>query len=149
MILEGDPAARRGQPAVLEAAYAEPRLRALFPFPSHGALNFHRNTQFPWSNDLPFIVGDAQSCIVYAPLGTPQRVLGQSLTPQEAAALVVAHLPLRAGLRRTVAPAGQPHRLSIAGRARYPRAGADGVGHPRQSTTSAPPVNRRAASGAG
>ncbi|GAA2812057.1 hypothetical protein GCM10010505_42690 [Kitasatospora aburaviensis] len=93
MILEGDPAARRGQPAVLEAAYAEPRLRALFPFPSHGALNFHRNTQFPWSNDLPFIVGDAQSCIVYAPLGTPQRVLGQSLTPQEAAALVVAHLP--------------------------------------------------------
>ncbi|MFI6849692.1 DUF6193 family natural product biosynthesis protein [Kitasatospora sp. NPDC050467] len=66
---------------------------ALFPLPSHGALTFHRNTQFPWSNDLPFIVGDAQSCIVYAPLGAPRRVLGESLTPHEAAALVVAHLP--------------------------------------------------------
>ncbi|CAM5643674.1 hypothetical protein SAVIM338S_06336 [Streptomyces avidinii] len=77
----------------MAAAYAEPRLRALFPFPSHGALTFHRNTHFPWSNDLPFIVGDAQSCIVYAPLGTSPRVLGESLTPDEAAALVVTHLP--------------------------------------------------------
>ncbi|WP_030732213.1 DUF6193 family natural product biosynthesis protein [Streptomyces sp. NRRL S-237] len=92
-ILERHPTARQGEPAVIEAAYAEPRLRALFPFPSHGALSFHRNTQFPWSNDLPFIVGDAQSCIVYAPLGVPQRVLGESLTPHEAAALVVARLP--------------------------------------------------------
>ncbi|MEU3910364.1 DUF6193 family natural product biosynthesis protein [Streptomyces sp. NPDC029721] len=47
-LLERHPAARRGEPAVIEAAYAEPRLRALFPFPSHGALSFHRNTQFPW-----------------------------------------------------------------------------------------------------
>ncbi|MGW3328823.1 DUF6193 family natural product biosynthesis protein [Streptomyces virginiae] len=93
LMLEGHPTARRGEPAVIEAAYAEPRLRALFPFPSHGALTFHRNTQFPWSNDLPFIVGDAQSCIVYAPLGASPRVLGESLTPNEAAALVVAHLP--------------------------------------------------------
>ncbi|MEV0535562.1 DUF6193 family natural product biosynthesis protein [Kitasatospora sp. NPDC050463] len=92
-ILERHPEARRGEPAVIEAAYAEPRLRALFPFPSHGALTFHRNTRFPWSNDLPFIVGDAQWCIVYAPRGVTQRVLGESLTPQEAAALVVAHLP--------------------------------------------------------
>ncbi|MFJ1591812.1 DUF6193 family natural product biosynthesis protein [Kitasatospora albolonga] len=96
-ILERRPGARLGEPAVIEAAYAEPRLRALFPFPSHGALSFHRNTQDPWSNDLPFIVGDAKSCTVYAPLGVPQRVLGASLTPQEAAALVVAHLPLGCG----------------------------------------------------
>ncbi|MGW5803980.1 DUF6193 family natural product biosynthesis protein [Streptomyces bacillaris] len=92
-ILERHPGARLGEPAVIEAAYAEPRLRVLFPFPSHGALTFHRNTQDPWSNDLPFIVGDVESCTVYAPLGAPQRVLGLSLTPQEAAALVVAHLP--------------------------------------------------------
>ncbi|MFJ8210596.1 DUF6193 family natural product biosynthesis protein [Streptomyces sp. NPDC096033] len=92
-ILERLPGARRGEPAVIEAAYAEPRLRALFPFPSHGALSFHRNTQFPWSNDLPFIVGDAEGCIVYAPRGASERVLGDSLTPQEAATLVVAHLP--------------------------------------------------------
>ncbi|WP_078942506.1 DUF6193 family natural product biosynthesis protein [Streptomyces globisporus] len=63
----------------------------------HGALSFHRNTKDPWSNDLPFIVGDVESCIVYAPLGVPQRVLGESLTPQEAAAWVVVHLPSDCG----------------------------------------------------
>ncbi|WP_258047492.1 DUF6193 family natural product biosynthesis protein [Streptomyces sp. SM13] len=82
-----------GEPAVIEAAHTEPRLRALFPFPIHGSLTFHRNTEFPWSNDLPFIVGDVQACTVYAPLHAPKRVLGESLTPLEAAALVVAHLP--------------------------------------------------------
>lgn len=92
-ILNRLPGARRGEPAVIEAAYAEPRLRALFPFPSHGALAFHRNTEFPWSNDLPFIVGDGQACTVYAPLHASKRVLGESLAPQDAAALVVAHLP--------------------------------------------------------
>ncbi|GHG43191.1 hypothetical protein Shyd_86960 [Streptomyces hydrogenans] len=91
-MLEGHPGARRGDPAVTAAAYAEPRLRALYPFPSHGALTFHRNTQFPWSNDLPYIVGDAQWCIVYGPLHVG-GILGESLTPREAAALVVAHLP--------------------------------------------------------
>ncbi|MEU7021849.1 DUF6193 family natural product biosynthesis protein [Streptomyces sp. NPDC046203] len=93
LMREGHPGVRRGDPAVVAAAHAEPRLRALFPFPSHGALTFHRNTEFPWSNDLPFIVGDAHSCVVYAPLGRRRRVLGESLTPREAAALVVAHLP--------------------------------------------------------
>ncbi|MFF1867718.1 DUF6193 family natural product biosynthesis protein [Streptomyces sp. CB03911] len=92
-IMERLPGARRGEPAVIAASYAEPRLRALFPFPGHGALTFHRNTQDPWSNDLPSIVGDAQACTVYAPLRAPERILGESLTPQEAAALVVAHLP--------------------------------------------------------
>ncbi|MFE9141888.1 DUF6193 family natural product biosynthesis protein [Streptomyces tubercidicus] len=27
----------------------------MFPFLSHGCLTFHRNTDFPWNNDLPFI----------------------------------------------------------------------------------------------
>ncbi|WP_354645261.1 DUF6193 family natural product biosynthesis protein [Kitasatospora camelliae] len=90
LMLEGDPAVRRGNPAVMEAAYAEPRLRVLFPFPSHGCLTFHRNSQFPWSNDLPFIAGSAP-CTVYGPLYS--SVLGEGLTPKEAAALVVANLP--------------------------------------------------------
>ncbi|MFI2318365.1 DUF6193 family natural product biosynthesis protein [Streptomyces anulatus] len=55
--------------------------------------HLHRNTHSPWSNDLPFIVGDAQLCIVHAPLSASPRVLGDSLTPNETAALVVAHLP--------------------------------------------------------
>ncbi len=92
LMLEQHPDARRGNPAAIEAAYAEPRLRALFPWPSHGALHFFRNTRYPWRDDLPFIVGGAE-CIVYAPRGESTCVLGQSLTPQEAAALVVAHLP--------------------------------------------------------
>ncbi|WP_443074466.1 DUF6193 family natural product biosynthesis protein [Streptomyces sp. NBC_01462] len=37
-MLEGHPRARRGEPAVIEIAYTELRLRALSPFPSHGAL---------------------------------------------------------------------------------------------------------------
>ncbi|MEV6536923.1 DUF6193 family natural product biosynthesis protein [Streptomyces sp. NPDC051639] len=93
LMLDGHPSARRGEPAVMETAYAEPRPGTLFPFPGHGALAFHCNTQYPWSNDLPFIVGDAQSCIVYAPLGASTRVQSRSLTPSEAAALVVANLP--------------------------------------------------------
>lgn len=90
-LLEHHPDARRGgSPGAIEAASAEPRLRQLFPFLSHGCLTFHRNTDFPWSNDLPFI-----ACT------TPYKVyatgyaelLGETETPQEAAALVVAHLP--------------------------------------------------------
>ncbi|WP_328490770.1 DUF6193 family natural product biosynthesis protein [Streptomyces zaomyceticus] len=94
LMLEGDPAVRQGDPAVVEAAYAEPRLRVLFPFPSHGCLTFHRNSQFPWSNDLPFITG-SEPCKVYGP--SYSSVLGEGLTPKEAAALVVAHLPLDCG----------------------------------------------------
>ncbi|MFE4334601.1 DUF6193 family natural product biosynthesis protein [Streptomyces sp. NPDC056831] len=94
LMLEGAPTARLGSPEVIRAAYAEPRLRALFPFPSHGCLTFHRNTEFPWSSDLPFIAGYAP-CSVYAPRYA--ELLGEALTPQAAAALVVAHLPLDCG----------------------------------------------------
>ncbi|MFK0263641.1 DUF6193 family natural product biosynthesis protein [Streptomyces angustmyceticus] len=94
-MLEHHSAARRsGSPEVIEAAAAEPRLRQLFPFLSHGCLTFHRNTAYPWSNDLPFI-----ACT------TPYKVyatgyaelLGETETAQEAAALVVAHLPRDCG----------------------------------------------------
>ncbi|WP_405442360.1 DUF6193 family natural product biosynthesis protein [Streptomyces niveus] len=93
-ILEGAATARLGCPEVISAAYAEPRLRALFRFPSHGCLTFHRNTEFPWRNDLPFIAGDAP-CSVYTPRYA--ELLGEGLTPKAAAALVVAHLPLNCG----------------------------------------------------
>lgn len=80
---------------MIKAAGTEPRLRALLSFLSLEALTFHRTTEFPWSNDLPFIVGDVQACTVYAPLHAPKRVLGESLTARAcpAAALAVAHLP--------------------------------------------------------
>ncbi|MEW2138091.1 DUF6193 family natural product biosynthesis protein [Streptomyces sp. NPDC005409] len=95
MLLERHPDARRGDPEVIEAAFAEPRLRQLFPFPSHGCLTFHRNTAFPWSNDLPFIASCEKSYLVYA--AACADLLGEVATPQEAAALVVAHLPSDCG----------------------------------------------------
>lgn len=97
MLLERHPEARRGNPAVIEAASAEPRLRQLFPFPSHGCLNFHRNTDFPWSNDLPRIAGGVKGYLVYGAGDRYAELLGEVDTPQEAAALVVAHLPSDCG----------------------------------------------------
>lgn len=47
------------------------------------------NSPFPWSNDLPFIA-DSAPCAVYGPLYS--SVLGEGLTPKEAAALVVTNL---------------------------------------------------------
>ncbi|GJF31491.1 hypothetical protein KNE206_41910 [Kitasatospora sp. NE20-6] len=73
----------------MEAACAEPRLRALFPFPSHECLSFHRNTQFPWNNDLPFIAGSALSTVRGGRAGNGPP------SPR-----------LRASLRRVVAPSG-------------------------------------------
>ncbi|MFC9227409.1 DUF6193 family natural product biosynthesis protein [Streptomyces decoyicus] len=90
-LLEHHPEARRGgSPGAIEAAAAEPRLRQMFPFLSHGCLTFHRNTEYPWSNDLPFIACTTPYT-VYA-IGYA-KLLGETETPQEAAALVVAHLP--------------------------------------------------------
>lgn len=37
---------------LLEAAYAQPALRMLFPFSSHNSLNLSRCTRFPYSDDL-------------------------------------------------------------------------------------------------
>ncbi|MGW7459689.1 DUF6193 family natural product biosynthesis protein [Streptomyces sp. NPDC054797] len=95
MLVERHPEARRGDPEVIEAAFAEPRLRQLFPFPSHGCLTFHRNTDFPWSNDLPFIAGGEKTYLVYA--AGYAELLGEVATPQAAAALIVAHLPSDCG----------------------------------------------------
>ncbi|MFA7764307.1 DUF6193 family natural product biosynthesis protein [Streptomyces sp. NRRL S-448] len=96
MLLERHPEARRGDPEMMEAAFAEPRLRQLFPFPSHGCLTFHRNTEFPWSNDLPFIAGAPEGSFWVYSARYGER-LGVVATAQEAAALVVAHLPSDCG----------------------------------------------------
>ncbi|WUT66008.1 DUF6193 family natural product biosynthesis protein [Streptomyces sp. NBC_00683] len=65
----------------------------MFPVPSHGCLNFHRNTDFPWRNDLPRIASGQEAYLVYA--AHCAELLGEVATPREAAALVVAHLPSR------------------------------------------------------
>lgn len=94
-MLQRAPHIRLGDPDVTEAAYAEPRLRALFPFPSHGTLAFLRATRVPWPpNDLPFIATSDPGYTVYA---FGYELIGKTETPQEAAALVVAHLPENCG----------------------------------------------------
>lgn len=80
---------------VVEAAYVEPRLRVLYPFPTHGALHFLRSAP-PWrdrsrSDDLPFILYGGPPYKVYASGYT--GLLGEAATPGEAVSIMVTHLP--------------------------------------------------------
>ncbi|MFE7115266.1 DUF6193 family natural product biosynthesis protein [Streptomyces sp. NPDC057654] len=92
-LLERTPGTRQGDPLVIEAAYAQPELRSLYPWPSHGILKFLRSAPSSAGNDdnLPFIVCGKPPYTVYTSGYT--TLLGEVATPEEAAALVVAHLP--------------------------------------------------------
>lgn len=85
------PHTRLGDPDITRAAYAEPRLRALFPFPSHGQFHFLRNTIAPHTGGLPFITGGGEGGLKVHT--ADYKLLGEPSTAEEAAALVVAHLP--------------------------------------------------------
>ncbi|WP_200304101.1 DUF6193 family natural product biosynthesis protein [Streptomyces adelaidensis] len=90
-----------GLPAVVEAAHAEPRLRALYPFPTHGTLAFLRCAPPPWpgpGRGLPFILYGGPPYEVYS--AGYAELLGEVATPAEAAALVVSHLPADATVQR-------------------------------------------------
>lgn len=80
----------------VDAAYAEPRLRRLFPFMSMWELHFSRCTGFPFTFDVPHI-GYVRSEEAYEVrrLGSSdvRVVIGQAATAEEAVALVVANLP--------------------------------------------------------
>ncbi|MET8703792.1 DUF6193 family natural product biosynthesis protein [Kitasatospora sp. NPDC004723] len=93
-LLECTPGTRQGDPLVVEAAHAQPRLRSLYPWPSHGTLKFLRSAP-SWDrsdpDDLPFIVCGGPPYKVYST--GYATLLGEADTPEEAAALVVAHLP--------------------------------------------------------
>ncbi|MCX4819180.1 DUF6193 family natural product biosynthesis protein [Streptomyces sp. NBC_01142] len=79
-------------PAMVRAAYAQPRLRELYPRVSHGALYLSRCTELPSSQDVPLVnslvAGGFQ---VSGQAG--EGILGETATVEEAFALVVAHLP--------------------------------------------------------
>ncbi len=93
-ILDGSPGARRGDPIIIEAAYRHPVVRQLFPFPTHGTLVFFRTppSSLPVDpeDELPFIAGGGPYQIYTPGYGT---VLGEAVTPDEAVALLAAHLP--------------------------------------------------------
>lgn len=85
-------------PPVAAAAYAEPVLRTLFPFHTHGTLKFIRDAP-PWYeppiDDLPFVVLGEPPYSVYT-AGHAIR-LGEVATAEDAISLVVAHLPADLG----------------------------------------------------
>jgi len=68
-MLSGDPPRiRGGDLPPLVAAYAQPRLPALFPFPSHGPLAFPRATRLPFGPQTePFIAQINGTFRIYAP----------------------------------------------------------------------------------
>ncbi|MEV7174142.1 DUF6193 family natural product biosynthesis protein [Streptomyces sp. NPDC093224] len=88
--------------ALVEAAYANPSLRALFPLVSHGSLQFSRCTHFPWSQDLPSIFpydGERHFRVLrlHEPRGSGREQIGGPVTADEAVELVASHLPAGCG----------------------------------------------------
>ncbi|MFH8471458.1 DUF6193 family natural product biosynthesis protein [Streptomyces sp. NPDC018000] len=79
-------------PAMPRAAYADPRLRELFPLVSHGALYLSRCTRFPWDQDVGTLFPRAGGgfMVIRQSDGT---ILGEPETVEEAVALIVANLP--------------------------------------------------------
>jgi uncharacterized protein DUF6193 len=77
---------------LLEAAYAEPRLRQLFPWTGMGELHLSRCTEQRWTWDIPYIQPAAGGTYwVSGPLRSES--VGPAATAQEAIAMVVERLP--------------------------------------------------------
>lgn len=84
--------------SLVEAAYANPALRALFPLVTHGSLQFSRCTRFPWSQDLPSIFpydGERYFRVrrLHEPCGSGREQIGGAVTADEAVELVASRLP--------------------------------------------------------
>ncbi|MBC9714231.1 hypothetical protein H9Y04_16845 [Streptomyces sp. TRM66268-LWL] len=76
----------------METAYAEPRLRQLFPWTGMGELHFSRCTEWPWTWDIPYIQPAAEGTYwVSGPLRS--ETVGPAATAQEAVAMVAGLLP--------------------------------------------------------
>jgi hypothetical protein len=77
---------------LLEAAYAEPRLRQLFAWTGMGELHLSRCTEQRWTWDIPHIQPAAGGTYwVSGPLRSES--VGPAATAQEAIAMVVERLP--------------------------------------------------------
>ncbi|WP_326628094.1 MULTISPECIES: DUF6193 family natural product biosynthesis protein [unclassified Streptomyces] len=79
---------------IVEAAYANPLLRSLFPLISHGSLQFSRCTHTPWSYDVPSLHpqlgGGWRARPAHKGRDIPDRY---AQTPEEAVVFVVEGLP--------------------------------------------------------
>lgn len=98
----------RVRPELLEAAYAEPRLRQLFPWTGMGELHFSRCTGQRWTWDIPYIQPAAGGEYwVSGPLRSES--VGPAATPEQAVTMVVERLPSGCG----PAFVGTPEELAI------------------------------------
>ncbi|MFF3226012.1 DUF6193 family natural product biosynthesis protein [Nocardia suismassiliense] len=77
---------------LIEAAYAQPRLRVLFPYTSHETLHLSRCTRFPYTHDIPGIT-PLRDGTYQVSWPRPRSIIGHADTPSEAVRLVVDHLP--------------------------------------------------------
>ncbi|MDF9817131.1 DUF6193 family natural product biosynthesis protein [Streptomyces sp. SPB162] len=103
LTLERSPLIRLGDAEVAEALYAQPTLRAFFPFPSHGEFSLLSSTKDPFYAEVPCVVPrrDGLWNVVlhwsrWSP-HIPSRVLGSRLSARDAAALVAANVPAGSG----------------------------------------------------
>ncbi len=79
-----------------EAAYAEPRLRQLFPWSGMWELHFSRCTEHPPTWDIPYIAPlKGGGFLVAGP--SRAEVVGPAPTVEAAVAMVVERLPPRCG----------------------------------------------------
>jgi hypothetical protein len=88
-------ASDRVNPELVAAAYAEPRLRRLFPWVGMWELHFSRCTEGRWTWDIPYIQPLAQHLGGRFLVAGPSRseVVGPARTVEEAVAMVVERLP--------------------------------------------------------
>ncbi|MCF4136908.1 DUF6193 family natural product biosynthesis protein [Streptomyces sp. Tue 6430] len=97
----------RVRPELLEVAYAEPRLRQLFPWTGMGELHFSRCTERGWTWDVPYIMPAAGGeYLVAGPLRTES--VGFAATPEQAVTMVVDRLPPAAAPRSSGPPKNSP-----------------------------------------
>jgi hypothetical protein len=75
---------------LIEVAYAEPRLRQLFPYTSLATLCFSACTGYPYSDGIPCIEPGEHGYVIRSLVGD---VLDEADTPQGAVAIALAHLP--------------------------------------------------------
>ncbi|MBT2506546.1 hypothetical protein J7I98_11690 [Streptomyces sp. ISL-98] len=93
---------------MLEAAYAEPRLRQLFPWTGMGELHFSRCTEQRWTWDIPYIQPAAEGEYWVSGPSRSESV-GPAATPAQAVTMVVERLPPGCG----PAFVGTPEELAI------------------------------------
>ncbi|MFD3612486.1 DUF6193 family natural product biosynthesis protein [Streptomyces atroolivaceus] len=84
-------------PTLSRAAYANSKLRSLFPLISHGSLQFSRCTRYPWSRDVPslFRRRDGRYSVIrmWETGESGFREVGVADTAPEAVALLAATVP--------------------------------------------------------